>query len=99
MLRPQQPPQDGTDAATRRRRAQLLGTLDDDIEDENEEAGTDRLQRLDFQLTEDEGEMAAAAAATAAEIANREKQKRIQKLQLQASESQVGCLHAAGQSV
>lgn len=49
-----------------------------------------RLKRLDFQWHEEEGEIQAAAAALAAELANREKHKKIQHLQLQASESQVG---------
>jgi hypothetical protein len=85
------PQQDGTDAAARRRRAELLGIAqnDDDAEvDDEAAAGTDRLARLDFQLNEQEDDLAAAEAAAAAELANREKQKRIQKLQLQASESQ-----------
>lgn len=48
-----------------------------------------RLKRLDFQWQEQEDDMQAAAAALAAELANREKQRKIQDLQLQASESQV----------
>lgn len=48
-----------------------------------------RLKRLDFQWQEEEQDMLEAAAALAAELSNREKQKKIQKLQLQASESQV----------
>jgi hypothetical protein len=84
------PKQDGTDAAARRRRAELLGIAQEDGAEEDDEAaaGTDRLARLDFQLTEQEDDLAAAEAAAAAELANREKQKLIQKLQLQASESQ-----------
>jgi hypothetical protein len=81
--------QDGTDAATRRRRAQLHGIAQEDEDvDDQAAADTDRLQWLDFQLNEQEDDLAAAEAAAAAELANREKQKRIQKLQLQASESQ-----------
>ncbi|KAF6263191.1 hypothetical protein COO60DRAFT_1671934 [Scenedesmus sp. NREL 46B-D3] len=70
---------DGTDAAARRRRAQLLGiTQGDEAEVDHEAAaGSDRLARLDFQLTEQEGDLAAAEAAAAAELANREKQKLI----------------------
>lgn len=67
----------------------MLGiTQDEEDVDDEAAAGTDRLQRLDFQLTEQEDDLAAAEAAAAAELANREKQKRIQKLQMQASESQ-----------
>lgn len=71
---------DGTDAAARRRRARLLGTLDDDSDEEGAlgpHGAHGTKAGLDFEWREDEEEVAARAAAAAADAARYQQRKQL----------------------